>query len=107
MPGAPSNHLPAVCVFVQVYFEVVKEPSLETPCELTLGFLTSKQIEKLDVVRDQHAALTTVVADQRIKEIPVEGAEVIGASHNRSVDNWVVIRVGKHNTRSRARENNL
>jgi hypothetical protein len=69
--------------------------------------LTSKQTEKLNVVRDQHTALTTVVADQRIVEIPIERAEGIGAPHNRGVDNWVVIRVGRHNTRSGTRENNL
>jgi hypothetical protein len=34
------------------------------------------------VARDQHAAITTVVTDQRIKEMPVERAESIGASHN-------------------------
>jgi hypothetical protein len=81
--------------------------TLRCPCALTLRFLTSKQPEKLNVVRDQHTALTTVVADQRSKEIPVKRTESIGASHNRGVDDWVVIRVGRHNTRSWARENNL
>jgi uncharacterized pyridoxal phosphate-containing UPF0001 family protein len=85
----------------------VVSPSLETPRELTLEFLTSKQTEKLNVVRDQHAAITTVVADQRIKKIPVERAESIGASHNCSVDDWVVVRVRGHYTRSGAGENNF
>jgi hypothetical protein len=69
--------------------------------------LTSKQTEKLNVVRDQHAAITTVVADQRMKEIPVERAESIGASHDCSVDDWVVISVARHDTRSGTGENNL
>ena len=81
---------------------LVGSPNLESPYELTLEFLTSKQTEELNVLRDQHAAIATVVADQRIKEIPVERAESIGASHNRSVDDWVVIRVGRHDTRSGA-----
>jgi hypothetical protein len=74
------------------------------PYELTLEFLASKQTEKLNVVSDQHAAITTVVTDQRIKEMPVERAESIGASHNCSVDDWIVVGVGRHDTRSGARE---
>ena len=63
-------------------------------------FLTfAKQNEKFNVVCDHYTALRTVIADPWIKEIPVERAESIGASHNCSVDDRVVIRAGWYDTR--------
>jgi len=84
------------------------QESNANPRELVVRFLTfAKQNEKFNVVCDHYTALTTVIADPWIKEIPVERAESIGASHDCSVDDRVVIRVGRHYARSGAGKNNL
>ena len=66
--------------------------------------IASEQTEKLYVIRDQHAALATIIADEGMIEIAVKCAECIGLAYDGSVNHWVVIGVGRHNTGSRARE---
>ena len=70
-------------------------------------FVASKQPESVYVTCDNYAALSTVIEDRTIVEIAVQGAEDIGSAHNGGVNDWVIIGVGRHDTESRAGENNL
>jgi hypothetical protein len=65
-------------------------------------FLDPKKPENVHVICDCHAALPTVFKDREIVEMAVEGAESIGSSYDGGVNDWVIIAVRRHDTRSRA-----
>ena len=69
--------------------------------------MAPKKLENVHVIYNRHAALPTLFEDREIIEMAVEGAEGIGSSYDGSVNGWVIIRVGRHDTGSRAGENNF
>jgi hypothetical protein len=63
-------------------------------------FSATKKPEDVDVICDHYTALPTVIEDRGIMEIAVQGAEGIGSAYDGGVNDWVIVRVGRHDTGS-------
>jgi hypothetical protein len=70
-------------------------------------FSASKKPEDVNVICDHYTALSTVIEYRGCIEMAVKGAEGIGSAHDGGVNDRVILRVGRHDTGSRAGENNL
>ena len=74
-------------------------------CGLIL--LASNQTKNFYVTCDEYATLPAVVAHRRTVEIAVQGTQDVGTAYNGGVNDRVIVRVGRHDAGSRARENDL
>jgi hypothetical protein len=70
-------------------------------------FSPSKKPEDVNVICDHYTALSTVIEYRGFIEVAVKGAKGVGSAYDGGVNDWVIIGVGRHDTGSRAGENNL